>query len=167
MMIVFPRLPWRPALCAECPDLRRPADARELAARTLRDQSEASFRKRMRGLIGELTQQLEALSPFWLAFGLKQPGAIDAPDAPANTRLTALGGGKLRAQCDPAPRADYYQFWVRTGGADAPFELADSPREPEKILENLSVRAALTLKIRAVNATGPGPYGDEAQGTVT
>ncbi|MSU64327.1 MAG: hypothetical protein EXS31_18380 [Pedosphaera sp.] len=78
------------------------------------------FRRRLRGLVDELTQLLQPLDSRWLTFGLKRPGAPDSPDAVENTRATALGGGKLRVQCNPAPRADYYterghklRFWHR------------------------------------------------------
>ncbi|MBI2925200.1 MAG: hypothetical protein HYY24_05795 [Verrucomicrobia bacterium] len=131
-----------------------------------RDASEENLRTRLRGLIGELGQKIGDMDPRWLTFGLKRPGAPDSPDAVTNTRATPLGGGKVRVQCDPAPRADYYQTWIQVAGVDADFRLADSPAEPDKILDGLNVGATVNLKMRAVNETGPGPFGEIVQTSV-
>jgi len=131
--------------------------------KTGRDVSEDKLRKRLRGLIDELTQLLTPMDSRWLSFGLKRPGAPDSPDAVANTRASALGGGKVRVQGDPTPRAEYYQVWIQVIGVDTDFRLADSPAEPDKILEGLTVGATMNLKLRAVNETGPGPFGSEVQ----
>ncbi|MEK7675429.1 MAG: hypothetical protein AAB676_06315, partial [Verrucomicrobiota bacterium] len=74
-----------------------------------------------------------------------------------------LGGGKVRVQSDPAPRAEYYQVWIQVAGADADFRLADSPAEPDKIIEGLTIGATAHLKMRAVNETGPGAFGESVQ----
>lgn len=135
--------------------------------KTDRDASEEQFRKRMRGLISELAQKLDEMDPRWLTFGLKRPGAPDSPDAVTNTRVTALGGGKVRVQSDPAPRADYYQVWIQVIGTDADFRLTDSPAEPDKIIEGLTVGATVHLKMRAVNETGPAAFAEVVQMVVT
>ena len=46
---------------------------------------------------------------------------------------------------------------------DADFRLADSSDEPDKILEGLTVGATVNIKMRAVNETGSGPFGEEVQ----
>ncbi len=135
--------------------------------KTERDASEEKLRKRLRGLIDELTQLLDSMDSRWLSFGLKRPGAPDSPDAVTNTRATPLGGGKVRVQCDPAPRADYYQVWIQVVGVDADFRLADSPAEPDKILEGLPVAATVKVKMRAINETGPGAFGESVEVTIT
>lgn len=135
--------------------------------KTDRDGGEEQFRKRMRGLIAELGQRLDEMDPRWLTFGLKRPGAPDSPDAVTHTRATALGGGRVRVQSDPAPRADYYQVWIQVTGVDTDFRLADSPAEPDKILEGLAAGATVNLKMRAVNETGPGAFGESVQVVVT
>lgn len=132
-----------------------------------RNVAEEKLRTRLRGLIGELETLLDALDARWLAFGLKRPGAPDAPDAPENTRVTALGGRKLRVQCDPTPRADYFQVWKKVAGVDADFVLADSPHEPDVILEDLPLNAVVEIKMRGVNETDPGPFGAVVSATVT
>jgi hypothetical protein len=132
-----------------------------------RDTAEDRLRARMRGLIGELAQLLDPLSPHWLAFGLKRPGAPDSPPKVQNTRATAMGGGEVRVQCDAAARAEYFQIWQMVLGTDPDFVLADSPAEPDKILEGLAVAATIKFKMRAVNETGTGPFGGEVEVTVT
>ena len=49
---------------------------------------------------------------------------------------------------------------------DADFRLAESPAEPDKILEGLAAGAQIKVKLRAVNETGPGPFGESLQATV-
>jgi len=137
------------------------------AGKTARDASEDELRKRLRGLIDELSQLLDEMDPRWLSFGLKRPGAPDSPDAVENTRATALGGGKVRVQCDPAPRAEYYQVWIQVVGVDADFRLADSPAEPDKILEGFTAGVTVKTEMRAVNETGPSPFGEPVQVAVT
>ncbi len=132
----------------------------ERAAREASDVSADKLRKRLRGLIDELGQLLTPLDARWLAFGLKRPGAFESPDAVTGTRATPLGGGKLRVQCDPAPRAEYYQVWIQIVNTDADFRLAESPAEPDKILEGLPVGATMKVKMRAVNETGLGPFSE-------
>lgn len=135
----------------------------ERAAREARDASADKLRKRLRGLIDELGQLLAPLDARWLAFGLKRPGAPESPDAVTGTRATPLGGGKLRVQCDPAPRAEYYQVWIQIVNTDAEFRLAESPAEPDKILESLAAGATLHVKMRAINETGTGVFGEPIQ----
>jgi hypothetical protein len=138
-------------------------------ARTLayqgQEMAEQNLRKRLRGLIGELEQNLDPFDARWLAFGLNRPGADDPPEAPENSRATPLGGGKLRVQCDRVPRADYYQYWIQVVGVDPEFRRAETFDEPDKILEGLSA-GAVRVKIRAVNEAGPGPFGDVVEAVV-
>lgn len=110
--------------------------------------------------------EFESMEAHWPAFGLKRPGAPESPDAVTGTRAAPLGGGKLRVQCDPAPRAEHYQIWIQVAPDDADFRLAESPAEPDRILEGLAVGATVKVKMRAVNETGPGPFGDVIQATV-
>ncbi len=92
-----------------------------------------------------------------------RPGAPDSHDAVTITRAAILRGGRLRVQCDPAPRADYYQMWIQVVGTDPDFRFADSPTEPDKIVGGLGASATLEIKLRAVNEAGPGPFEDVVQ----
>ncbi|MBI2924491.1 MAG: hypothetical protein HYY24_02170 [Verrucomicrobia bacterium] len=92
-----------------------------------------------------------------------RPGAPDSPDAVEKTRATALGHGRARVQCNPAPRADCHQVWIRTVATEPDFQLAESPQEPDEILEGLPAGQTAEIKMRAANETGPGPFGDSVQ----
>ncbi len=142
---------------------RNQRDSARTTAFGTRNVCEGKLRTRLRGLIGELEQNLGPLDPRWLAFGLNRPGAEDAPDAPENTRATALGGGQVRVQCDRVPRADYYQFWIQVVGVDPEPRRAETFDEPDKILPDLPAGATVKIKMRAVNEAGPGPFGEEVE----
>jgi len=137
------------------------------AGKDTRDAAVDKLRTRLRGLIGELEQLLDPMSPHWLTFGLKRPGAPDSPDAVTGTQAIPLGTAKLRVKCNPAARADYYQIWIQIVGTDPELHLVESPTEPDKILENLPVGATVKAQMRAVNETGPGPFGAEVQAVIT
>jgi hypothetical protein len=126
-----------------------------------------NFRKRLRGLVGELTQKLDDMSPHWVAMGFHRPGAPDSPDQVLDMILTALGGGKLRVQCDPAPRKDYFQIQVQIVGVDEDYRLAASPQESDKILEDFAAGTVVNVRMRAVNETGQGKWGTSGQITVS
>jgi hypothetical protein len=136
------------------------------AAKIGRDAAEEALRTRMHNLIEELMQLLDPMSPHWLTFGLKRPGAPDSPDKVVNTRATAAGGGNVRVQCDPAARADYYQIYQQLPGEED-FTLADSPPMPDETLEGYTVGATVKFKMRAVNETGTGRFGDEVSVVVS
>ena len=128
-----------------------------------RNAAERKLRRRLRGLIEELTQLLDPRAPEWRAFGLRRPGVPDSPAKVKNTRAAALGGGSAQVQCDPAARAEYYQVHMMIVGKDAEFALAESPREPQKIFDSLPVGARVRFKMRAMNETGHGPFGEEVE----
>lgn len=128
-----------------------------------RDAAADTLRTRLRGLIDELMQLLDPLSPHWLTFGLKRPGAPDSPAKVQNTRVTSAGPGTARVQSDPAARAEYYQYWKLVVGVDEDFELAGSADDPDKTFDGLTAGATVKFKMRAINETGPGPFGSEAQ----
>lgn len=145
---------------------RNTHDALLKQAKSERDDAEEQLRTRMRGLIDELMQLLDPMSPHWLTFGLKRPGAPDSPDKVKNTRATAAGGGKVRVQCDPAARAEYYQIYQQLPDEED-FTLADSPPMPDETLEGYAVGATVKFKMRAVNETGTGRFGDEVSVVVS
>jgi len=145
---------------------RNTHDALLAETKAARDAAVEALRTRLRGLIGELEQLLDPMSPHWLTFGLKRPGAPDSPAKVTNTRATAAGGGKVRVQCDPAARADYYQIYQQLPGEEN-FTLADSPPMPDETLEGYTVGATVKFKMRAVNETGTGPFGGQVSVTIT
>ena len=137
------------------------------AALAARDAAAEKLRARLRSLLGELATKIGPLSPHWITFGFKKPGAPPAPDKVLNTRLTPLGGGRVRVQGDPSARADYFQVYLQIIGVDAEPRSVYSPRDPDYILENLPVGAQIEVKLRAVNETNEGPFGDPVRVTVT
>jgi hypothetical protein len=137
-------------------------------AQGLRNTAEEVLRIRLRGLINELEQKLDPLSPHWHTFGLRQPGAPDVPDRVKNFRATATGGGELRLQNDPAPRAERYHYEIKVEGVDPDFRSAgDSVTEPLMIVPGLSVGAVVDARAHASNETGPGPFGSEVEVVVS
>jgi len=140
-------------------------DQAEGDAKNARDAAAEKLRGRLRALVNELAPLLDPLSPSWRTFGLNPPGAPDRPDAVTNTRATALGNGQVRVQCVAAARAEYYQVHQLIVGTDTAYALTDSPPGPDVILANRPVGATIKYKMRAVNETGSGPFGNEV--TVT
>jgi len=140
-------------------------DQAEGDAKIARDAAADQLRGRMRALVNELALLLDPLSPSWRTFGLNAPGAPDRPDAVTNTRATALGNGQVRVQCAPAARADYYQVHQLIVGTDTAYVLTDSPPGPDDILANRPVGVVIKYKMRAVNETGSGPFGNEVSVT--
>jgi hypothetical protein len=129
-------------------------------AKRARDAAERQLRRRLRGLIAELAMLLEPTNSHWKGFGLKPPGKPDSPAKVTNTRAQASGGGRVLVQCDAAARAEYYQVHLMVVGRDMEFALAESPRDPQKFLDDLPVGATVRLKMRAMNETGHGPFGE-------
>jgi len=140
-------------------------DQAEGDAKIARDAAADQLRNRLRALVNELALLLDPLSPSWRTFGFNAPGAPDRPDAVKNTQATALGSGQVRVQCSAAARADYYQVHQFIVGTDTAYVLTDSPPGPDVILANRPVGATIKYKMRAVNETGSGPFGNEV--TVT
>jgi hypothetical protein len=132
-----------------------------------RQAAEEKLRARLRGLVAELDQLLGPLDPRWLTFGFKMPGAPEAPEAVANLRATPLGGGQVRVQGERAPRADYYQVWMKVAGVDGDWRRADSPAAPDTILAGLPLGAKVSVEMRALNETGPGPFGPAVEVVVS
>jgi hypothetical protein len=131
-----------------------------MKAKQERAAAEKTLRRRVRGLVGELGQLLEPTDGRWKLFGLKPPGKPDSPPKVKNTRAEATGGGRVLVRCAAAARAEYYQVHLMVVGRDADFALAESPRDPQKMLEGLPVGATVRLKMRAMNETGHSPFGE-------
>lgn len=129
-------------------------------AKRERDAAERQLRRRLRGLIAELTMLVEPRDPHWRSFGLNMPGRPDSPAKVKNTRAKASGDGRVLVQCGAAARAEYYQVHAMIVGKDTDFALLESPRDPQKMLEGLPVGATVRLKMRAMNETGHGPFGE-------
>lgn len=139
---------------------RNQKKSERMKAKQERAAAEKKLRRRMRGVIGELGQLLDPCSGHWKVFGLKQPGKPDSPPKVKNTRAKAVGGGSLLVEWNAAARAEYYQIHLMVLGRDTEFALLESPRDRQKILDGLPAGATVRLKVRAMNETGHGPFGD-------
>ena len=142
-------------------------DQTEGDAKNARDAAADQLRNRLRALVSELALLLDPLSPAWRTFGLNAPGAPDRPDAVTNTQATALGSGQVRVQSVAAARADYYQVHQLIVGTDTAYVLTDSPPGPDVILASRPVGVVLKYKMRAVNETGSGHFGNEVSVTAS
>jgi hypothetical protein len=132
--------------------------------KTDRDTSERALRKRMRGLIEELTQLLDELDPRWYAFGLVPPGAPDTPDQPTGLVLSAGPPGTVYADWADAPRATGYRVETQLVGVDPDFQLFTSVSDSDATLTGLPSGATLNVRLIATNDQGDAsPPSDVAQ----
>lgn len=144
-----------------------PAEAKREAAFNVRDLTEAALRRRLRGLYGELEQNLDPLSPNWVIFGFDQPGATNAPDPVEAVTATAIGGGRIKLEWPGAARSDRYQIWMKRENEPAFKRIEGTEGELEKYIEGETPGTKIKFKVRGVNATNYGPFSPEADVTVT
>jgi hypothetical protein len=131
--------------------------------------TEKALETRMRNLRAEFDDVVhDPDSPHYLTMGFTRPGDTDIPGATENTRGTALGGGQVRAQCDPVTGADHYVFRIKITGVDAKFRYAGSSSNPDFIIEDLPAGSTVELQVAAANADDEqGPAGPSASVVVT
>ena len=118
------------------------------------------LRKRMRGLIEELTQLLAGDDARWYAFGLVPPDGEDAPDEPTNLVASPLPDepGTWLLDWDDAARAASYRVYVQVVGTDPDFRLAVTVSDSDATLTDLPTSGTLRFRVIAVNAAGnPSP----------
>ena len=112
-------------------------------------------RNRASGLLGELTQQLDANDPRWLAFGFEMPGHPSGPDVPANLVVApgVAGSHALFIQWDDARRADGYRVVVSdtVTGTEVTEQLT---QDAEVSIGDLPVGTKVNVVVSARNATG-------------
>jgi hypothetical protein len=141
-------------------------EADRQAKKRTRDLTEAALRRRLSGLVGELSQLLDPLSPHWVTYGFKKPGAPDSPEPVTALTATALGAGRVKLEWPAAMRAERYQIWRVTDTVTGTAELVDRTADTVYLLEAQTPGAALALKVRAVNETGEGHFSPLATVTV-
>ena len=140
-------------------------DARKTAKAT-RDLAEAALRRRLNGLLGELGQLLDPMSPHWVTFGFQRPGAEEKPDPVKTLTATALGGGRVKLDYSGAARTGHYQICQVTDPVAGTFEILDDATATTYLLENQTVGAPLQLKVRGTNDGGDGKFSPTVQVTV-
>jgi hypothetical protein len=119
-----------------------------------RDAAERTLRRRLRGLIDELTQLLEADDPRWAAFGLVPPAGSDQPDTPENIVVTPGALGSLFVDWTDAARAESYRVYKQVVGTDSDFVLATTVSESDATLSGLPPASTVNIQIIAVNSQG-------------
>jgi hypothetical protein len=122
--------------------------------RANRDAAILALRKRMRGLIDELTQLLDPLDPLWNSFGLNPPGAPTTPDQPEGVVLTPGQPGTVLVDWTDTPYADHYRVFVKVVGVDTIAQHHSSPTDTDLTLTNLPPGATIEVEVSAVNKGG-------------
>ncbi len=129
-------------------------------AKAARDVAVAALRKRMRGLIEELSTLIGDDDPRWHAFGLNCPATAQTPDIPEDLALAQGSPGTLHAGWKVARRADRYRVWQQTVGADAEFIAAATVTDRNATLTALRVGATVNIRVTAVNDAGESLPGE-------
>ena len=126
--------------------------------------AELALRECLLSLGNELDEVLrDLMSQHYITLGFQRPGDKDPPDAPADTHVTAMGGGQVHIRCSPAHGADHYVFRVRFVGADKKFQDAGEAKQPDCIVDGLTAGWEIEVEIVAVNKAGVrGLAGDSA-----
>ncbi len=135
--------------------------------RDTRDVAVGKLKDRIRGLIGELDQLIDDLSPLWDAFGLNAPGASAVPDAPEALVITPSVGHELYADWADARRATRYRVWKQVVGVDANFIAFATVTDSDATLAGLPVGKSVKIRITAANDAGESAPGAEVQVVVT
>ena len=122
----------------------------------LRDPAEAQFRKRYRGVIGELGDLMEDEDSRWYQFGLNRPADPATPGAPLSAQASATGGGRVLAQIDGAKRANSFNFYKKLVNVDAHPVKVKNTDGTQWTYEGLPVGAVVEITVTGVNDAGEG-----------
>ena len=112
------------------------------------------LKRRLRGLIKELSEILDPLDPRWTSFGLNKPGAKQTPDVPENVTVTLMGGGRADVSWGSAPRAEHYRVWMKVNGVDEELQSVGSSAGVDFTIEGLPANATIEIAVSAVNNGG-------------
>ena len=119
-----------------------------------RDLSAKKLTKRLRGLIEELTQLLEADDPRWLAFGFNMPGSSETPDPAEGLVVTPGTDGDAFADWNDAARALRYHVEIQIVGVDADFRRVNTVTDSDATLTGLPTGPTIRVRILSVNDAG-------------
>jgi hypothetical protein len=125
-----------------------------------RDDAVNGLRKRVRGLIDELTQLLGEADIRWHVFGLNCPADPDTPEAVTSVALSIGAAGVIVATWPRALRATRYRPFTQIVGVDAE-PVAHDPVHDETVnLPGFATGQTVRVYIVAANDAGqadPGP----------
>ena len=136
----------------------------------LRDDAFIALRKRIRGLIDELTTILPDDDPRWEDFGLTTPANPSAPEGIASLAADAPGDGKIHLEWSYSIRMVGTRLLTkRTTGAviDPDFISAGTVEGLEKTLPGFVAGVIVEVKAVPYNDGGDGPASPVATVTVT
>ncbi len=123
-------------------------------AKAARDTADANLRKRMNGLIDELTIVLPPDDPRWHGFGLSRPADEETPEAPTVLIVTPGTPGTLLPDWNDALRADSYRVWLWIVGTDTEFHPVLTVFDSDATLPDLPSGATVKIRITSKNAAG-------------
>lgn len=127
------------------------AEAAVIAKRQERDKKLKAARKRLCGLIKELSMRLEDMDPRWLQFGLNKPGATTTPAVPEDVVVTALPEARLQITCEASPGATGYRFYAQRPEIDPEPVAVGRSVAPLFVTEPLEPGTEYLVYVSAVN----------------
>ncbi len=140
------------------------AESAQTMAFAARTAATDMLRKRVRGLIDELSLLLSPDDAKWEDFGLNIPANPSAPEAVASVSAVALGNGRIDVTFPYATRATRYKVEVFVVGVDTAWRLGKSVKDLEVILPGFT--AGQTVKLRVIASNDGGDAAPSAEGSV-
>jgi len=137
------------------------------AAFHTRTEAVDALRKRVRGLIEELTILLPEDDTRWEDFGLNVPANPTAPESVESVTATALGNGRVEVSWPYATRATRYRVETFIVGVDTEWQNKASAKDLEVIIKGFTAAQVVKLRIISFNDGGDAPPNPETQVTVT
>lgn len=119
-----------------------------------RNERVTAMRRRLRGLIAELTQLIDPTDWRWTAFGFNRPGAEETPEPPQEVQATVLPNHTIEVKWEATPRAEYYRVWKRVVNVDTEFLPIGSPYDLDFAIEELPLGTVMEIAVTAVNGGG-------------
>ena len=123
-------------------------------ALTTRAAATRTLKAAIRGVINELSEEIDPLSEYWLRFGFNKPGAEERPEAPTNVVVVLTNDNAAAVNWDDMPRAKRYRVRKKVNGADSEMVVVGSPSDADFTIEGLPPNSTIEIAISAVNDGG-------------
>lgn len=143
------------------------ADSALTTAFNLRANAVDALRKRVRGLIDELTILLPADDARWEDFGLNIPANPTAPEPVSSVTASALGNGRIEVTYEYATRATRYRVESFIVGLDTEWQSKATPKDLQVILKGYTAGQVVNIRVTAFNDGGDASTSPVTQVTVT
>ncbi|MCX6901484.1 MAG: hypothetical protein NT105_22620 [Verrucomicrobia bacterium] len=135
----------------------------QAAKKDARDAAVAGLRKRVRGLIDELTTLLSDTDTRWHAFGLNRPADPDTPEIVESLTLAMGAAGVIVASWPGAPRATRYRPFVQIVGVNEEPVARDPVHDLTVNLTGFTTGQTVKVYIVAANDAGEAQAGPTEQ----